>query len=481
MGVSKDVNINLPTENYKCQFNTEIPIAAIASERVELKNEWDTDEMCRIFEEKKRVMVRADLPGSGKSYACEQMKERGHKVLFVCPTNKLVQKYKEDGITLNKFFSIGVSSKTKMAKFDDSSYDVVVFDEIYFYDIPKFARVKQYCQEHPEKTVIATGDTSQLPPINKLSNRFQHAPYADDCINQIFAHEVFLHENKRLKSDTDKQKLKQIKTDIFNKDIPLEVTIEKYFKFTTTVTQSEKNIAYMNDTCTEVAQHIRNLQNREAEYEVGEVLICREYFKTKQITFNVNFEYEIMSVGSKSLEVRSVCSQEIFTVSIKLIRSHFIFNYCGTAHSQQGASIDASITIFDYKHFFVSREWLWVAITRATELDNVFFYDYTFDSDLNEKLIRSYFARKIKGYKSQDREAQRQISKDKYVDVDWFMDAVGCGCCRCGCDFFIQFDTGNTNTNITADRIDSYLDHNLDNIQPMCRYCNACKSDNDEE
>ena len=49
-----------------------------------------------------RVIVRADMPGCGKSYACEKMKARGHNVLFVCPTNKLVQNYKSGGVTMNK-------------------------------------------------------------------------------------------------------------------------------------------------------------------------------------------------------------------------------------------------------------------------------------------------------------------------------------------------------------------------------------------
>ena len=53
----------------------------------------------------------------------------------------------------------------------------------------------------------------------------------------------------------------------------------------------------MNDTCNDVAKHIRKLQNKETEYEVGEFLICREYCKVKDITFNVNFEYEIVKVS----------------------------------------------------------------------------------------------------------------------------------------------------------------------------------------
>jgi hypothetical protein len=52
-------------------------------------------------------MVRAEYAGCGKSYACKEMEKRGHKVLFVCPTNRLSQNNKENGVTLHRFFSVG--------------------------------------------------------------------------------------------------------------------------------------------------------------------------------------------------------------------------------------------------------------------------------------------------------------------------------------------------------------------------------------
>jgi hypothetical protein len=70
----------------------------------------------------------------------------------------------------------------------------------------------------------------------------------------------FFAENKRLKTDTDKNMLKQIKSDIFNRNIPTMDTIKKYFKSTGEITKSLKNIACMNDTCNDVAKHIRKLQ-----------------------------------------------------------------------------------------------------------------------------------------------------------------------------------------------------------------------------
>ena len=158
---------------------------------------------------------------------------------------------------MNKFFSISISNTETKTKFDDSEFDTIVFDEIYFSDLQKLARIKKQCDEHHDKIIIATGDTSQLEPINSLSNQFTYDYYSDHCINQIFKYEIYLEENKRLKTDTDKNMLKQIKSDIFNENIPTMHTINKYFKTTGEVTKSLKNIAFMNDTCNDVAKHIR--------------------------------------------------------------------------------------------------------------------------------------------------------------------------------------------------------------------------------
>ena len=78
-----------------------------------LQDEYHTTKHCEYGGQHKRVMVRAEYAGCGKSYACEQMKQRGHKVLLVCPTNKLASNYDEDGCTINRFFGIGLTEETK--------------------------------------------------------------------------------------------------------------------------------------------------------------------------------------------------------------------------------------------------------------------------------------------------------------------------------------------------------------------------------
>ena len=41
------------------------------------------------------------------------------------------------------------------------------------------------------------------------------------------------------------------------------------------------------------------------------------------------------------------------------------------------------------------------------------------------------------------------------------MDSVNKRCNSCHCDFCINFDVGNTSSNITAQRLDNYTYHNL--------------------
>ena len=257
---SKTEDIKFPHDDFKTTKNVEIKIEIPSFERIEIKDEYDTDELCDVFEKYKRVIVRADMPGCGKSYACEKMKKRGYNILFVCPTNKLVQNYKNCGVTMNKFFSMGVDLDVMMSKFDSSPYDVIVFDEIYFSCIKKLAKIKHYCDSNPDKIIIATGDTKQLEPIEKLSNQIIYDEYADHCVNSIFNYEIYLTIPKRVKSDADKLKMKQLKEDVFNEELPVMEIVNKYFKLTTDISQSNKNIAYKNKTCSKVAKEIRDIE-----------------------------------------------------------------------------------------------------------------------------------------------------------------------------------------------------------------------------
>ena len=129
---------------------------------------------------------------------------------------------------------------------------------------------------------------------------------------------------------------------------------------------TESNIAYTNKRCSSVAKQVRINLGKKDDYEVGEILVCRKFFKMKNIRFNVNYEYEIVKCYDNSICIRDNSIGEEFNVLRKLIDNNFIFGYCGTCHSLQGSSIDKEITIFEWSFKHVSRNWLYTAVTRAT-------------------------------------------------------------------------------------------------------------------
>ena len=346
--------VKLPSETYQRKKNELDKIPIYKNTAIKIKDEYDTKNIIEKVISAKHVMIRAKYAGSGKSYICEKMARMGMNVLFVCPTNKLVQKYGKEAVTVNKFFSIAVGDE-KLEKFDYSGYDVIVFDEIYFNGLRVLNRIREFVENNQDKIVVATGDGKQLKPVSELTNLQEHEEYADNCVDKIFKYNIYLKVCKRLRKEEDRKKLENIYIDIFENNIKVRELVEKYFKYTSDMNLNENNVAYLNDTCKEVANQIRKKQNRKGEYEVGEVMICREYLKSTEYKFQVNFRYKILNIIENMVVMEDEHDKKIQKLPLDMLRKHFIFNYCYTCHSVQGSSIEGGITIFDYNHCLVDK------------------------------------------------------------------------------------------------------------------------------
>ena len=118
------------------------------------------------------------------------------------------------------------------------------------------------------------------------------------------------------------------------------------------------------------------LLKKEAEYEIDDVVICKEYFNMNGFTFNVNFRFKIICVDNRNIRLQNIKTMETQTVSIDVLRDKFIYSYCYTAHSCQGCSIDDNVIIYDWTNEHATKEWFYVACTRARDLNKVRFYRY---------------------------------------------------------------------------------------------------------
>ena len=111
---------------------------------IEVEDKYNTDAIVEKIVDKKQVMIRGTAPGTGKSYICKRMAELGHKVVFVCPTNRLSQEFEGEAMTVNKFFGISLGD-AYVEPFDYSEYDVIVFDEIYFSGSNVYWKIQGLC------------------------------------------------------------------------------------------------------------------------------------------------------------------------------------------------------------------------------------------------------------------------------------------------------------------------------------------------
>ena len=80
-------------------------ITEYSNETGGVKDDWNNDEIINEhILPTKRLMVRDDVAGTGKSCICKHLQERKYKVVFVVPTNNLKQECGAEAVTINKFF-----------------------------------------------------------------------------------------------------------------------------------------------------------------------------------------------------------------------------------------------------------------------------------------------------------------------------------------------------------------------------------------
>ena len=162
-------------------------------------------------------------------------------------------------------------------------------------------------------------------------------------------------------------------------------------------------------------------------------MICREYLQSQTYKFQVSFEYKILNIIENVVVLEDEHTKAIQQLPLDMLRKHFIFNYCFTCHSVQGSSFEGGITVLDYHHCLVSKNWLWACVTRSTDLNNgsVYKYGNADDNEFNKNCIYNYLKTKIEGYKEQNRNAKRKIDHKNYITAAWLLNRLNGRCELC--------------------------------------------------
>ena len=159
----------------------------------------------------------------------------------------------------------------------------------------------------------------------------------------------------------------------------------------------------------------------------------------------------------------------------KLVKENLSLPYCRTGHVIQGRSVSGNVVIFDTKlSALVSRNWLYVVLTRARDLSNVFYVDNTVETMCNKQIEN-----KIWSYKKQDISAGRFWKREKELSAEYIVDMSkkqGHMCFLCGSvmNFYNKPDDPN---NWSVDRLNDSLAHVKGNCKLSHISCNVGKGD----
>ncbi len=217
----------------------------------------------------------------------------------------------------------------------------------------------------------------------------------------------------------------------------------------------------------------------------GMTIICRKTFYAEKDKCFTNFLYTVHHIDGKFVYFFDAAeAQVVMKIERSKIHKHFQYQFAGTCHSYQGLSLEPGVktTILHANHAMSSREWLYVAITRARDLNDLQFvllsqHEVKESEQFNFYL---YWNNKIEGYKRQDKLAKRPIEETdtfKYVSEKWFQKKLGTQC-KCGKLFEAIGcqETATVKSNLTANRTDNRFAHFNSNIYALCVSCNVAQS-----
>jgi len=370
--ISKERADNIPEKKLTFEKNkSDVKfIEGDNSNTLKINDEWDEAEINNILINNNKTIIKATVPGAGKTTTlinfCKANPDL--KALFVAPYNNLCVKFMDEGfeaITLNQLLGLRFNGKeeTKGTKKNIEEYDIIIFEEVYCHTTRNLSRIASYVKENEGIKFYATGDPSQLPPIEDLKVS-DFKKYYNYIMSVIFPNEIFLNESKRLKSDDDKKLLLKLKEEILNSTKPIVMIAKENFKVIDKIEDIGDGfkIAYFNDTV-----HALNVYSHEQvkhpekfveingiKYYAGLDLVCRKYIKLpKGQKMVVNYTYKIKEIDEHVMTLIDFHKVENI-LSIKELSS-FTLNYARTCHSVQGFTIDKEITIFNLSCSFVNK------------------------------------------------------------------------------------------------------------------------------
>jgi hypothetical protein len=395
IGKIRKTNDTLPTrifQYYENENKMVIDDTEIIYNIINIDNEYDTDEIVDKLINNPSTIIKAILPGSGKTHILKALatKISVEKCLFILPTNELGAQLKKCGFnvfTAHTALGIAVGNNENVHCINFDNYSTILWDECYMFQLNILSKMKQIILQYPEINHYMAGDPLQNSPIEDCKLNISNIKeYYEKVINSMFPNCLTLKQSKRLTSKSDKKRIQNIYNQIWNESF----SHESMMKLLTNEFKIIKKFNNCKGVGISYTKHTRNNLNKiiherldvpKKSVKINDIwyypkleLRASKQLKLKNIRTYTNYIYTITNINDANFTLKCQMTGEKMVLKNKYIDTFFNLNYCRTGHAAQGATYASDITIYDIDCQYITREWIWTAITRATSLDNVYIY-----------------------------------------------------------------------------------------------------------
>lgn len=468
------------------------------------------------------ILILGEYAGSGKTTLAQTFIKRSPRIkkapkdgfdypttIFVCPNRRQVKKLKREGWraeTASKFFGHNIDNQRITRYSDDrlKQLQLVVFEEIYMYNLEQRQSVFRFMQRYPDTMVLADGDPLQLQPIEKRLNMPKDAAkrYRTANIEAMFPDALSLQMNRSMRTPEDRAWLAVIKELLFPTDgaeptAPLGVNaalkargfagFDEYHGLGALPAEHADgilHIAHMNDTVSKLTNmELRRLGRADVLPEPGDEVTCVKYMaKTPHrpaVSNQSDWVVRERVVGQKSGDeywtLRNMDDgDEEISIGAQTFVNHFTHTIGCTSYKYQGERTDKYVICHDLQYDdIVDAEHFYTCLTRVRSLANfalcilpksegLFRSDYNFMSALHKDIPRRNNEIGLPNSPSASLKELKAVMKNQ----KWRC-AGSCGnMLDCVTDGRRRWE---------PDRSDCHLSYCDGNIQFMCRHCNASK------
>jgi hypothetical protein len=436
------------------------------------KNAWNAD-MANIIKSHDRVRVEAVVPGAGKSAI---LKHTFPGALFVCPTNALTRDFAQNGynaITIDRFFGNNIDDNASKM---NPSYDIthiseIIFDEIYLMAMSHRLSIYNWITygKKCDTKLFATGDISQLKNMADTENGFSDEDISRS-VEILFQNKICL---KRCKRGITEFACKMV--DDFTKNFPHDSTerarkyVSKYFKIINDSREVKKifRSGYQGIGNHEFNRRVKTLLNIRT-FRKGRECVVRSgnRFISGQAIFNTNVAFLCVSVDDENVILKHHDFGNV-ALKTKVVERRFYIHESRTCESCQGLS-KPKICLMGFGN--QSARWLYTAVTRSRNFDDVVLIDTACLPPDPEKIPWEKIQSRIRGNLTCDKEKHFDVRDPitlSWVKAKWGRSQI-CGICREQIDSICE---------ISIDRVgdNKIIGHEKHNCQLVHLACNIMK------